>query len=146
MQPAVLLNLLDRHFEEFLKLPSWDLYSMISIVDSGISVSVTFETDSVSDDFVVRCNQQFKECWCIENPLKQLIFLQVIKKGFLDWLNTYMDRKPERRSNGLDVDAVHIEELVSRLQAEWELLWLEGHNSQSETVEEIDGVMDVDEN
>lgn len=70
----------------------------------------------------------------------------MIKKGFLDWLNTYMDRKPERRSNGLDVDAVHIEELVSRLQAEWELLWLEGHNTQSETVEEIDGVMDVDEN
>ena len=93
---------------------------MISIVDSGISQVVSFETDHVcsytSSLFLV-----FKLCKVLA---KEFILFQEVKNGFLDWLNQYMERKVERRTQDIDVDGTIIVQLVSRLQAEWESSWL----------------------
>ncbi|XP_034235317.1 uncharacterized protein LOC117641794 isoform X2 [Thrips palmi] len=92
--PLLLMNILLGNFDTFLKLESWELYSLVSIVDSGLSQVVSFETD------------------------------HDIKCGFLDWLNQFMERKFERRTPDIDVDATLIVQLVSRLQAEWESTWV----------------------
>lgn len=103
-QTNILHDILHNHFEEFMKLGSWELYSVLSVVSAGISHSITFETDPE------------------------------IKRGFLHWLNHYMERRPERKKDDIDVDAILIAELVSRLQAEWEAMWPGMH---AENVDEI---------
>lgn len=54
----------------------------------------------------------------------EIFSLQEIKNGFLDLLNQYMERKIERRTDDIDVDATLLVQLVSRLQAEWESTWI----------------------
>ncbi|KAK3911850.1 Protein BCCIP-like protein [Frankliniella fusca] len=109
--PTILRDLLLDARNDCLLLDSWDLYSLISIVDSGISCVINYETD------------------------------RKIKEDFLEWLSLYMIRRNERRANlqaeEIDVDAAILAELVSRMQAQWESKWLsEPHNNLPIEIEE----------
>ncbi|KAJ1526282.1 hypothetical protein ONE63_009436 [Megalurothrips usitatus] len=107
-EPSLLQDILLDNVDKLLKLGSWELYSLISLVDTGISLAVTCETE------------------------------YSVRKGFMDWLSCYMERRIERRTDDIDVDASYIAELVSRLQAEWESTWLAEPGAQNMSVDEVE--------